>query len=671
MLACAVLLVGGAATAKAFFADGAQIVSASFERLEQADDLTLAVDIAGDGRFVLVQTRARNLYADGDADPSGEYRVGGIFRFDRQTGALHLVANGDRRRRSDDALLYRGAQNGSTSRDGRYVVFATGEPLVPTDTNDNVDIYVRDMTVARGAPGAFDLVSARDGGDVPARYAPPPEEQDFPGRNPGADVSPRAAISSDGRRVAFRTTAASDLPARIEPDAGAFQVFVRDRTADTTRLVTRDKDSGDPAGGALGPAGISGDGTTVVWTGRNAPAQTRFLDGEGQNPATEQYLWQRIAEGAGAPTRRITGFVDPDDPACPPDAVVEESVTATGPCYGPLAPGAPPGGLLGQLPALSEDGYRVAFLHDANPRGAQGGGTGLDLYLTSMRPGVSRKAGTVELTREGTGTLAVNAGIDGLAMSGDGRWAVLATARTTFVLPALRQLTAPRADATVRELYLVDLQDRTIERMLHGYAGDDANGAVGPGPAVDDAARQIAFTSGATNLFYGDANGQVDGFVVTRLDAPPETAPEPPPEEPAPEPLPPLVGETEPPRAGRLEARVLRAMRSGEVRIEVRAPRRGDLEAVARGRLPAADGKRAGRARTLARSERAVRRAGRLVLRLRLGSRNRRRLARVRRIEAQTQVTFQGVDGRDYARRLGVVFVHRARAARRRAPRQG
>jgi len=651
-----------------FFADGATILSASRERQEQADDLTLAVTLSGDGRYAVFQTRARNLYADDDPEPPGEYRVGGIFRYEMATGRLRIVANGDRRRESDDELLLRGAQNPSMSRDGRFVAFSTGEQLVPQDTNTNVDVYVRDMELPPRALGAYDLVSARDGSDLPAGYEAAPPDQDFPGRNPGSDLSQEAAISSDGRRVVFKTAARSDLPSRTAPEVDALQVFVRDRLLDRTTLVTRDQQTGEPAGGALGPASISGDGTAVTWTGRNAPAQTRFLNGEGQNPATEYFLWRRIADGPAAPTRRVTAFVDPDDPACPPDAEVQESTTATGPCYGPLAPGAPPGGLLGQVPALSEDGFTASFLHDANPRGGLGGGVGLDLYLTSMANGISRKAGTVELTREGTGTLAVNAGIDGLAMSGDARWAVLATSRTTFVLPALRQLTAPRGEATIRELYLVDLRERTIARILRGLAGEDANGGIGPRVSVDDEGRHIAFVSGASNLFFGDANNQVDAFAVRRLDAPPEVAPEPEPPAPEPEPLPALIGDTQAPRPGRLRVTVRRG-RSGEVRLEVVAPAAGILEATVRGRLPNAEGRPQGRPRRLAAVERTVRRRGRLTLRIPLARSLRSRLRRARRLQGQAELLFETRDGRLFERRVTVVFPYRA--SRRRAARRG
>ena len=78
------------------------------------------------------------------------------------------------------------------------------------------------------------------------------------------------------------------------------------------------------------------------------------------------------------------------------------STTTLGPCYGPLADTEQGlSGITTTPPALSGDGRRVAFLTQSAPRG-QEAVAAVDLFVTDMSPGVSRKAGTVELTREGT-----------------------------------------------------------------------------------------------------------------------------------------------------------------------------------------------------------------------------------------------------------------------------
>lgn len=511
------------ATAPAFYGDGAQIVSADFVRDEQGDDATEFAAISADGRYVAFQTRARNFFADDDPDPPGKYRAGGVFRFDLETQALEKVADGNLFDEGTNAFLRRGAVSPSISADGRFVAFATVEPLLPIDSNDNADVYVRDMGKALGEPGAFDLVSARDGGDEPAHYENP---SSFPGNNPGAEVSAGVAISADGQKVLFRTAAASDLPASATTDTPSGQLFLRDRVADTTTLVTAKRNStsgqmtAEPAAGAFGGA-LSADGTTVAWSGANAADQTRFLGGENVEPQFEYYLWRRVGDGQTAPTRRVTGLADPDDSACPLGSTTFFDLTSTGPCFGPLAEQeALRTSISSQLPALSADGNTVAFLTASGPRSSPFGGLAQDLYVTDMRPGVSRKAGTIELTRDASGDPAASPLISGLTMSADGRYLGLVTARTKYTLPVLQFRGTPRAVPDRRDLYVVDLAEKSIERATLAESGGDSDGDVLNGATMSAHGERIAFVSFAGNLFFGDANQRADAFVITRQPDP-------------------------------------------------------------------------------------------------------------------------------------------------------
>lgn len=508
-------------SASAFYGYGAAIVSADFQRLEQGDDATTFATISADGRYVAIQTRARNFFADNEPDPPGRYRAGGIFRVDLATKAVQLVADGDLRDEASNALVLRGAQNPSISADGRFVAFSTAQQLIPADLNGNVDAYVRDMTIPAGAAGAFDLVSARDGGDVPASYAPPTTP--IPAGDLGADVSRGGAISHDGSKVAFRVTEpASDLPDRPGVETPGFQVFVRDRQADTTALVTRAMGSGAPAGGAIGAAGISGDGSTVVWTGQNAPLQTEFVSGENTElPGFSYYLWRRVADGPAAPTRRITGLSDPDDPACEPSGPVPFDEFSLGPCYGPL--GRSELGISANfnlLPALSANGRVVAFLSNSGPRPNVSTGIGLDLFLTDMSAGATRKASTVELTREGAPGTAESAPIESIGMAADGRTLAVVTARTKFTLPRLTQVGAPRATPEAQDVYVVDVAARTVERATRSYSAGDINSAVVAEPSLSADGSRVAFVSFASNLFFGDSNQRSDAFVIDRQPDP-------------------------------------------------------------------------------------------------------------------------------------------------------
>jgi hypothetical protein len=517
-----------AAPASAHWGPGAELASVDWPRLEQADGASTAVDVSADGRYVVFQTRATNFFADDDPDPPGRIRQGGIFRYDRATRQLALVADGDQVDEQTGDLLLRGATAPSISDDGRYVAFATAQRLAPQDTNDNVDVYVRDMNVPlasdRAAGGAYTLVSARDGGDDPAHYAP--RDPPLPAGDPGSAVFPGQAISGDGRYVAFRTTELdSDLPDRASTDTPGGNAFVRDLAAKRTVLVSKTLDGSGPAGAALAPVVLSRDGSTVAWVAQDGPEQTRMLPGESLDDTLLYYLWRRW-DDPGATTRRVTGLADPDDPGCPPGGAVTQSPLATGPCYGPLADTDAGFNDIGsRAPALSADGYTVAFLSGAAPRPAEDTDAYLDAYVTSMRPGVSRKDGTRTVTR-GTAQAnpRANGDIESVALSADGRRLLLLTSRSQFLAPAppLVGDAAPARGGS--ELFMVDFARDEIRRVLDVPGGID--GSVGPNAQLSADGRVVAFTSSAANLIAGDANELADAFAVTETDDP-ATAPPP------------------------------------------------------------------------------------------------------------------------------------------------
>ncbi len=523
---------------------GAEIVSVDRASDEQADAPTVEAAISANGRYVVFETRASNFFEnDGgvvgpqgvepDVEPPGTLREGGVFRYDRDTGELALVADGSEvHAEGPEAgkLIFRGAENPSISANGRYISFSSAQQLVPQDTNENIDVYVRDMdvplTADRKDSGAYTLVSAKSGGEEPATYTAPSPA--LPGENPGAEVWPGTAISADGRYVVFRTTELgasglpkSNLPGQSGVETPPRQLFVRDLQTKTTTLVSREKkgepEEGEPAGGAIGPASISADGSTVSWVSLNAPAQTRFLPGEVENLSQAYYLWRRWQESA-AVTRRVTGIADPEDPDCHEGEGVNPSdPTATGPCYGPLSePEASLAPINGADPALSEDGYTVAFLAGAALRPNITKESGLDVFLTSMRPGVTRKGGTRELT------LAVSSGaqgstpsIESLALSPDGSTIAFTSLRDSFVLPEPQPIGAFRPLPTASDLYVINLGANTLERAVVGYEGGEPNGSVSLDPTLTQNGSTVAFVSAASNLIYGDANGFPDAFTAS------------------------------------------------------------------------------------------------------------------------------------------------------------
>lgn len=647
--------------------DAALLASASAR--EQATSATSVADLAASGRYLVFQTTARNLFAD--AEQPGTYREGGIFRRDLESGELDLVVAGTLRNADDDRFMADGGRAPSVSADGRHVAFSTSKRLAPEDTNSgNSDVYVRDMAVPIGQPGAFTLVSAIDGSDEVAGYD---------GSFFGSFVPNRGAISADGRKVVFHTLGPrTNLPQGGPADSPSLQVYVRDLAARTTTLVSARRDAqtglatGEPAGRVSDGAArleLSADGTTVAWVDANWSEQARAIDGEPvQRPAL---LWRRIADGPLVPARRVFSWGDPDDPGCASDARVVQN-GGTGACYGPFDfnQGAPaednhPGPF-----SLSADGRTVGFITQELPRGlvqAQARGTA-DAFVADMRDGVPRKQAVRELTRQGADETDArdSSPILEVGTSGDGRRVVLSTRRITFRLP--RPRLSGDAPPTVRsiELYAVDLEQESLELVTRGYDGSqtDDGGAstVGAFPVLAHDGAAIGFVSLASNLFFGDGNGVADAFLIKRRGAdrlfppPPQALPPPPPHA--------QVG---------LERRIrltLEPISDGSLHVHTVVPQAGDLRAGARQVVRVKRGKRRSARTTLGRTvghdSLAASEPGQVTLVIEPSRKWTRKLRSRRGLEVSVLVRFGAPGEQALARRVRVTLRDSAGAARAR-----
>jgi hypothetical protein len=510
---------------------GAEIVSVDNASDEQEDAPTTDADISANGQYVVFQTKATNFFENdgvpgGDPDPPGTCRGGGIFRYDRFTGELALVADGTEARLNakgeceSSNLIFRGAENPSVSAEGRYVAFSTAQQLVPhvNEHNENVEVYERDMDVPlnadRADSGAYTLVSAQNGSEEPPVYKNSLVPEPIPGGDPGSEVWPNMAISANGAYVLFRVAELpSSLPEGSAPAGPNDELFVRDLPAKTTTLVTR-TEGGELAGGAGGPATLSPDGSTVAWLGTNAASQTVFLSGE--DTELPYYLWRRWQE-SGSPTRRITGIADLEDPACNRAEGVSQSPTALGPCYGPLTYAeSSVAGLGGETPSLSSDGYMVAFLTGSGLRPNTLKAEALDVFLTDMSPGITRKAGTRELTLAVNGAAGDgNSSVTSLALSSDGTHIAFVSQRNAFVLSEPVALGGFSTTGEQSELNVIDLSTNTLERAVVGLEGVEPNGPTLTNPTLTADGSTLAFASSASNLIFGDANGFSDAFAAT------------------------------------------------------------------------------------------------------------------------------------------------------------
>src|SRR5262249_51409640 len=141
---------------------------------------------------------------------------------------------------------------------------------------------------------------------------------------------------------------------------------------------------------------------------------------------------------------------------------------AQGPCYGPLGyPEYNSGQAILVPPAISADGWKVAFLTSAAPRPIVNSRV-YDMFVTDMHPGLSRKAGTVELTREDSGG---DLPISSVGISEDGNVAAFTTVRGRFVLSSPALTEPPVLTPDHSELYAVSLDRMEMERVTRAYDG--------------------------------------------------------------------------------------------------------------------------------------------------------------------------------------------------------
>jgi len=616
-----------------------QLVSKS--ATEQAATAT-ATAISADGRYLAFQGAIGGLK--------------GVFRKDLETGAVEPVAAGSA---YDPKAPAADAAAPSISAAGRYVSFTTKTALDPVDDAQvaSADVYVADMSAS---PPAYELASALDGSSQGLAYS----------GSGGSVASGRVALSADGRRVAFCTTASSDLASGSieETSTPAGQVVVRDLDTRETTLVSAERDpesgamTGLPVqGGAivqkaqlplLQGAALSADGTTVAWLGANVHRQVPLAPGEataiaGENSSSpfpyDEPLWRRIADGPEAPTRRVVGGEGS------PFAGLTERNTEFNAAEGWL-------GIAGieGVPQLSADGWTVALI--GNPTNAT------NVFVADMHGGLSRAEAVRQLTAEVPFRPAepektinqepyvpLNGHVYQLGVSANGREIAFATARQKFPLAPPNLVSSPPGSLGLVELYLVDLEDEALLRVTQGHGGPGepslaptGSGLAGNGagsPSFGAGGRLIAFSSTASNLVEGDGNEAADAFLAEDLSEPPGdggASISPPPATPSPAPRWSLA----------LSAF---SLPGGNVRLVATVPAPGALRAHVA--LPGS-----ARRRGVASTSAEAGAGGPVALTLRLPRRY-RRLARTREgVYAMARVSFRGAGGRPLHGDLEVRF---------------
>ncbi|PWK32071.1 TolB family protein [Actinoplanes xinjiangensis] len=255
------------------------------------------------------------------------------------------------------------------SADGRFVAFVSAsDTLVPGDTNDTADIFVRDMRT-----GATTRVNVSSSGEQ------------------AGDYSTQPVISADGRYVAFGSTATNLVPGVVR---GAWEVYLRDRWAGTTRQVSLNN-SGEQAGEGLTVAGgISADGRYVSFMSYND--QLVPGDTNGTQDAfvrdTRRGVTERVSVSSGE-TEGVNG---------------------------------------GGESVISADGRFVSFISDSPDLVANDTNDGRDVFMRDRRNGTTTR---VNLTTTGGQADGVDSGTGHTtqSLSGDGRYVAFSSRSTNLV----------------------------------------------------------------------------------------------------------------------------------------------------------------------------------------------------------------------------------------------
>ena len=164
-------------------------------------------------------------------DPTNDTTGTKVFLRDRQAGTTEIVS-------VDPSGAARVGYWPSVSDDGRHVVFTTIDALVPEDTNAVDDVYLRDRQ-----SGITTRVSVRQDGSQFTTWTSTP------------------TISGDGRFVAFVANGRFQVPGGVTM-VGVPEVWVVDRDSGTVAELAGP--DGEPFGDTFAPA-ISRDGTVIAF----------------------------------------------------------------------------------------------------------------------------------------------------------------------------------------------------------------------------------------------------------------------------------------------------------------------------------------------------------------------------------------------------------------------
>lgn len=278
------------------------------------------------------------------------------------------------------------------------------------------------------------------------------------GESISGDIS---ASSNDGRYVVFRSFA-SNL---VAGDTGGFaDIFLRDRTSNTTTLITRSS-GGTQANASSNKPRISASGRYVVFHG----FPTNLFAGTDTNGNNDVFMRDVQSNTTTAVSVNTVG-------------------TSTG-----------NGASL--YPDVSDDGRYVVFQSTASDL-VSGDTNGVsDIFLRDMQTG-STTCVSVNTSGAVANSDSINARI-----SGDGRYVVFVSRATDLI--------SGKTSSTL-DVFVRDMQTSTTIRISNSTTGGDPTGDSNAVPEINTDGSIVVYMSWAGNIVENDTNSVYDVFFWSR-----------------------------------------------------------------------------------------------------------------------------------------------------------
>jgi Tol biopolymer transport system component len=343
----------------------------------------------------------------------------------------------------------------------------------------------------------------------------------------GDDDSIHAAVSGDGRYVAFVSRASTLIPGDTN---GTSDVFVRDRVTGSTERVSVDsrgrQATGGEAGGVLdsnfGRPALSADGRYVAFVS----SATNLVKGD-RNNVPDVFVRDRVAgttERVSMAGRKTQANSDSSNPAITADGrfvafssfadnlvpgdtnftsdvfVVDRASGSPAPERVSLSNAGGQAENSSDVPSISADGRYVAFASAADTLVPGDNDGASDVFVRDRVAGTT--AGISVAPTPGFGNTSTSP-----AITPDGRFVAFSSWEPDLVLgDANNSFDIFVRDRVTGALERVSLNDAGVE-------GDDWS----LGPAISSDGRLVAFSSLAKNLVVGDNNFEFDVFVRDRV----------------------------------------------------------------------------------------------------------------------------------------------------------